>query len=201
LPLDYDPNKDIQVYSGQQNMTMTDRTKKLCPSWVGGKNYWSASYSRRTKLLYIPSDAKCSETTLDPNAARSETGSMRGGVPKYIERNESDIVVVDPFTGEVKKKMRQPYPNRSAALTTAGGLFFTGLIDGSFAAYDDVSLEQLWEVNVGVGVNAPPMTFEVGGKQYVAILTGLGVPAKSALVNTPELREMRNQTMLFVFGL
>jgi hypothetical protein len=55
LPLDYDPNKDIQVYSGQQNMTMTDRTKKLCPSWVGGNNYWSASYSRRTRLLYIPS--------------------------------------------------------------------------------------------------------------------------------------------------
>ena len=54
MPLDYDPNRDIQVYSGQQNMTMTDRTKKLCPSWVGGNNYWSASYSRRTKLLYIP---------------------------------------------------------------------------------------------------------------------------------------------------
>ena len=45
------------------------------------------------------------------------------------------------------------------------------------------------------------MTFEVGGKQYVAILTGLSRPAKSTLVNTPELREMRNQTMLFVFGL
>ena len=126
---------------------------------------------------------------------------MPGGVARYIERAESDIVVVDPFTGEVKKKMRKPYPNRSAALTTAGGLFFTGLIDGSFAAYDDVSLEQLWEVNVGVGLNAPPMTFEVGGKQYVVILTGLSRPAKTTLVNTPELREMRNQTMLFVFGL
>ena len=45
------------------------------------------------------------------------------------------------------------------------------------------------------------MTFEVGGKQYVAILTGLSVPTKSALVNTRELRDMRNQTMLFVFGL
>jgi hypothetical protein len=45
------------------------------------------------------------------------------------------------------------------------------------------------------------MTFGVGGKQYVAILTGLSRPAKGTLVNTPELREMRNQTMLFVFGL
>jgi alcohol dehydrogenase (cytochrome c) len=83
----------------------------------------------------------------------------------------------------------------------AGGLLFTGLVDGSFAAYDDTSLEQLWEINVGSGFNAPPMTFEFGGKQYVAILTGLGRNAKAALVNTPELRELRSQTMLFVFGL
>ena len=124
-----------------------------------------------------------------------------GGMNKYTERNESDIVVVDPFTGEIKKKLHKPYPNHSAALTTAGGLLFTGFIDGSFVAYDDISLDQLWQVNVGVGINAPPMTFEVGGKQYVAILTGLSRPAKNTLVNTPELREMRNQTMLFVFGL
>jgi alcohol dehydrogenase (cytochrome c) len=132
---------------------------------------------------------------------RNANGSLPGGVAKYIERNESDIVVIDPFSGEVKKKVHKPYPNRSAALTTAGGLLFTGFVDGSFSAYDDASLEQLWQINVGAGFNAPPMTFEVGGKQYVAILTGLGRNGRTALVNTPELREMRNQTMLFVFGL
>ena len=64
---------------------------------------------------------------------RSATGSIPGGVAKYLERAESDIIVVDPFTGEVKKRIRKPYPNRSAALTTAGGLLFTGLVDGSFS--------------------------------------------------------------------
>jgi alcohol dehydrogenase (cytochrome c) len=201
LPVDYDPNRDIQIYSGQQNMTLTDRTKKLCPSWIGGNNYWSASYSRRTKLLYIPSASSCNEATLDPDAVRSATGAMLGGASKVIERSESDIVVVDPFSGEVRKRVHKLYPNHSAALTTAGGLLFTGLIDGSFAAYDDTSLEQLWQINVGTGFNAPPMTFEVGGKQYVAILAGLGRLARTTLANTPELREMRNQTMLFVFGL
>jgi alcohol dehydrogenase (cytochrome c) len=201
LPVDYDPTKDIQVYSGQQTMTLTDRTKKLCPSWIGGNNYWSASYSRKTKLLYIPSASSCNEATLDPDMGRSATGSIPGGVAKYLERAESDMIVVDPFTGDVKKRIRKPYPNRSAALTTAGGLLFTGLVDGSFAAYDDTSLEPLWEINVGSGINAPPMTFEYGGKQYVAIMSGLGRGAKAALVYTPELREMRNQTMLFVFGL
>jgi len=201
LPVEYDPNKDIQVYSGQQSMTLTDRTKKSCPSLLGGNNYWSASYSRRTKLVYIPSASSCNETTFNPDAGKNADGVILGGAYKFVERNESDIVVVDPFTGEIKKKLHKQYPNHSAALTTAGGLLFTGFIDGSFAAYDDVSLEQLWKINVGAGFNAPPMTFEVGGKQYVAILTGLNRVAKATLINTPELREMRNQTMLFVFGL
>jgi alcohol dehydrogenase (cytochrome c) len=201
LPVDYDPKKDIQVYSGAQNQTLTDRTKKLCPSFDGGNNFWSASYSPKTKLLYIPSRPTCNEITINPDAGRDPGGFMLGGAAKFIERNVSDIIVADPFTGEVKNKVRIPYPNYSAALTTAGGLVFTGFGDGSFAAYDDISLEQLWKINVGTGFNAPPMTFEAGGKQYVAILSGLSRVSKGRLVLTPELREMRNQTMLFVFAL
>jgi alcohol dehydrogenase (cytochrome c) len=201
LPVDYDPTKDIQIYSGQQNQTLTDPTKRICPSHEGGNNYWSASYSSRTKLLYIPSRPTCNEVTMTPNQLRSATGAMLGGGVKFLSRTESEIVVADPFSGEVKNRVRVPYPNYSAALTTAGGLVFTGLGDGSFIAYDDMSLEQLWKINVGSGFNAPPMTFEAGGKQYVAILSGLSQISKGRLILTPELREMRNQTMLFVFSL
>ena len=56
---------------------------------------------------------------------------------------------------------------------------FTGFGDGTFVAYDDESLEQLWKINVGTGFNAPPMTFEAGGKQYVAILAGLSQISKA----------------------
>ena len=80
-------------------------------------------------------------------------------------------------------------------------MVFTGLLDGTFAAYDDTTFEQLWKVNVGTGFSAPPMSFEVDGKQYVAILSGASGPARAKLGKTPEVREMRNQTMLFVFGL
>ena len=78
---------------------------------------------------------------------------------------------------------------------------FTGLADGTFVAYDDTSLAPLWKINVGTGFNAPPITFEAGGKQYVAILSGLSVITKGRLTLTPELRDMRNQTMLWVFAL
>ena len=69
------------------------------------------------------------------------------------------------------------------------------------AAHDDTSLAELWKINLGSAFSAPPMTFEVNGKQYVAIASGLSRVAKARLVNTPELKEMRHATVLYVFGL
>ena len=199
-PVDYDPNKDIQTYNGKMNQTLADPTKKLCPSMSGGNNYWPAAYSPKTKLMYIPAMSSCNEVTLDPKLS-NKAGDWKGATFRNIERNETDMIVADPFTGDVKKKVRVPYPNNSGALATGGGLVFTGFTDGSFVAYGDTSMEPLWKINVGSGFNAPPMTFEVDGKQYVAILSGLSPISKRRHSHTPELREMRNQTMLFVFGL
>ena len=198
-PVDYDPARDIQVYSGKMNQTPESPVKKLCPSMSGGNNYWPASYSPKTRLLYIPSNASCNEIALDTGLVKK--GIWFGAAFKHIERVETDLVVADPFTGEIKKKVRVPYPNNSGALTTAGGLVFTGFTDGSLMAYDDTTMQELWKINVGTGFQAPPMTFEVNGKQYVAILSGLSAISKGRHAFTPELREMRNQTMLFVFGL
>ena len=83
----------------------------------------------------------------------------------------------------------------------AGGVVFSGFTDGTLIAFDDTTMQQLWKINVGVGFNAPPMTFEVGGKQYVAILAGLSRIALAKHAFTPELKEQRNSPMLFVFGL
>ena len=77
----------------------------------------------------------------------------------------------------------------------------TGFTDGTVAIYDDTTLDQLWHFNVGSGINAPPMTFEVNGKQYLVIQSGLNRNGLAINSMTPELREMRNQTMLYVFGL
>ena len=65
MPVDYDPKRDIQVYSGKQNQTLAEPTKKLCPSMAGGNNYWPPSYSPKTRLMYIPSWSVCNEVTLD----------------------------------------------------------------------------------------------------------------------------------------
>ena len=98
---------------------------------------------------------------------------LPGGVANPIERYNTEFSAIDPLTGEVKAKTVIPFANYSGTLATAGGLLFTGFTDGTFMAYDDTTFAPLWKINVGTGFNAPPMTFETGGKQYVAILAGL----------------------------
>jgi alcohol dehydrogenase (cytochrome c) len=66
---------------------------------------------------------------------------------------------------------------------------------------DDTTLKQLWKINVGSAFAAPAMTFEVGGKQYIAIASGRSPLAKRRVVNTPELKDQSNATVVYVFGL
>jgi alcohol dehydrogenase (cytochrome c) len=111
------------------------------------------------------------------------------------------LAAVDPLTGEIRKTVHLAYPNFSGTLATGGGLVFLALLDGTVAAFDDTTLDSLWKINVGSGFSAPPMTFEVNGRQYVAIMSGPSPAARSRLVNTPELREQRNAVVLCVFAL
>jgi alcohol dehydrogenase (cytochrome c) len=199
-PLDYDPAKDVQTYAGTAAPQPGDLTKKMCPSPSGGNNYWPSAYSPRTKLLYIPALTPCAVLTRDSSLSNKADG-WKGGGYKQNERFETNFSVVDPLTGEIKGNVHVPYPNYSGTLATAGGVVFTGYTDGTMVAYDDTTLQPLWKINVGIGFNAPPMTFEVNGKQYVAILSGLSRIAINKHARIPELKEQRNQTMLFVFGL
>jgi len=199
-PLDYDPAKDIQTYAGIGNLTPGQPPKKVCPSQAGGNNYWPSSYSPQTKLLYIPALTACTTIAIDPEKHSKEKG-WNGGNSSSTERFESNLTAVDPVTGEIKKNVHLPYPNYSGTLATGGGLVFLGLLDGTVAAFDGTTLEELWKINVGSGFSAPPMSFEVNGKQYVAIVSGPSPVARGRLVNTPELKEQRNALVLYVFGL
>ena len=204
-PIDYDPNKDVQLYAGLATPTQAEPVKRLCPNRTGGNNYWPSSFSPKTKLLYIPAMTACEDVTNSRQLA--ERGKDQGwfvrsgGGYRAPERYESNLTAVDPFTGDVKKTITLRYPNYSGTLATGGGLVFIALMDGTVAAYDDTTLDEVWKVNVGSGFAAPPMTFEVNGKQYIAIASGPSGAAKSKLINTPELKEQRNAMVLYVFGL
>ena len=199
-PIDYDLTKDVQTYSGAANQNPNEPIKKVCPSIAGGNNYWPSSYSPRTKLLYIPALTACSDVTINTEMHNKAKG-WNGGSYKTADRYESNLTVIDPMTGELKKNVHLRYPNYSGTLATNGGLIFLALTDGTVAAYDDTTLDELWKINVGSGFSAPPMSFEVNGRQYIAIASGPSQTARRKLVNTPELRDQRHATVLYVFGL
>jgi alcohol dehydrogenase (cytochrome c) len=199
-PVDYDPSKDIQTYAGVGNLNPGEPLKKVCPSQAGGNNYWPSSYSPKTRLLYIPTLSNCVTVTIDREKHTKERG-WNGGLSQTADRWENDLTAADPLTGEVKKTVHLRYPNYAGTLATAGGLVFNALLDGTVAAYDDTTLDELWKINVGSGFSAPPMTFAVNGKQYVAIVSGPSPVSRARLINTPELKEQRNALVLYVFGL
>jgi alcohol dehydrogenase (cytochrome c) len=200
-PIDYDPTRDIQIYSGVANQIPGETaTKRACPSHVGGNNYWPSSYSRRTGLIYIAGQTGCDNMIIDTAKHNKEKG-WNGGGYWTNDRYESNLTAVDPLTGEIRKNVHLGYPNYSGTLATAGGLVFIGLTDGTVAAFDDTTLDRLWSINLGSAINTPPMTFAVNGKQYVAFVSGAGTQALKQLVNTPEIKEQRNSLMLFVFAL
>jgi alcohol dehydrogenase (cytochrome c) len=197
-PLDYDPTKDVQIYNNDWKGG-TDKMVNSCPDVHGGTNYWPPSYSDKTHLLYIGGDEGCAD--IIPDRTAHVPGKFGGG--KYVNtaRITGSLAVVDPATGAVKTRKDLPYGDLSGVLTTAGGIVVTALLDGTIIAYDDQTLEELWKINVGTGFDAPPMTYAVYGKQYIAIASGLGPVAKAKLARSPERKFQSNATMLYVFGL
>jgi alcohol dehydrogenase (cytochrome c) len=196
-PVDYDPTRDVQIYNNDWKGG-TDRMVNSCPDVHGGTNYWPPSYSERTHLLYIGGDEGCAD--IIPDRTAHVIGKFGGGGYVNNDRITGSLAVVDPATGEVKMRKDLPYGDLSGVLTTAGGIVVTALLDGTIIAYDDQTLDELWKINVGVGFDAPPMTYAVGGKQYIAIASGLGPVGKAKLARSPERKFQTNGTMLFVFG-
>ncbi|HEY2230739.1 MAG TPA: PQQ-binding-like beta-propeller repeat protein [Xanthobacteraceae bacterium] len=206
-PVDYDPSRDVQIYAEGAGSLADKATRQICPSITGGTNFWPVSYSRHTGYLYIPAYEGCGTVTVDATA--HVKGKFNGGNPGPSGPITSSITMLDPVTGDIKKRAEFPYPNSSGTLTTAGGLVFTGLLDGTLVALDDQTLEEVWRFNVGTGFNAAPMTYAVNGKQYVAIASGVCCVrpsgqvsnSLSAVQRNPQLKNQSNATVLYVFGL
>jgi alcohol dehydrogenase (cytochrome c) len=198
-PVEYEPGKDFQLYAEGPNVNNDKATRRVCPDTAGGTNYWPASYSQKTRLIYIPALESCAAVT--PDYAMHVKGNFAGGTTGGSPGpNSSSIAALDPATGEIKMRKTFGYPNFAGVLSTAGGIVVTALLDGTIVALDDQTLDELWSVNVGTGFNAPPMTYAVDGKQYIAIASGLFRNARNKLARSPDMKNVSNATMVFVFG-
>ncbi len=97
-----------------------------------------------------------------------------GGAFKVIPEEEQwgNVVAVEYDTGRIRWKVKTAQPMIGGILATAGGLVFTGEGNGLFKAYDAATGSVLWKFQAGAGVNAPPSSYTVDGKQYVVVAAG-----------------------------
>jgi alcohol dehydrogenase (cytochrome c) len=97
-----------------------------------------------------------------------------GGAFKVIPTEEQwgNVTAVDYNTGKIRWQVKTEQPMIGGILATAGGLVFTGEGNGLFKAYDSQTGSELWRFQAGAGVNAPPSSYTVGGKQYIIVGAG-----------------------------
>jgi alcohol dehydrogenase (cytochrome c) len=97
-----------------------------------------------------------------------------GGAFKLIpgEEQAGNVTAVDYNTGKIRWQVKTPQPMIGGILATAGGLVFAGEANGRFRAYDAKDGKVLWTFQAGAGVNAPPSSYAVGGKQYIVVGAG-----------------------------
>jgi alcohol dehydrogenase (cytochrome c) len=97
-----------------------------------------------------------------------------GGAFKVIPAEEQwgNVTAVDYNTGKIRWQVKTPEPMIGGVLATAGGLVFTGEGNGLFKAYDAETGAVLWKFQAGAGVNAPPASYTVDGKQYIVVAAG-----------------------------
>jgi alcohol dehydrogenase (cytochrome c) len=145
----------------------------IAPVLDGGKEWHPATYSPKTKMIYIPFiDSSMNIQLKDQKFERG----------KWFLR--SKVLSVNPYTGGLKAfnattgeliwTKPQSYPATSGLISTAGGLVFYGDAEGYFGAVRDDTGEELWRFNVGTGIHGNPSTFTVDGKQMVAVVYGPG---------------------------
>jgi len=139
----------------------------------------------------------------DGGIDRTRPGRTSGRAVDAVFERYGAMIAVDAHTGQVKAKYNLKYDNLSGALATAGGLVFSALLDGTVAAYDDETLSPLWSFNTGISFKAPPISYAVGGNQYIAILAGGDKSPYYArgYDGDPVIKLMETGAMLYVFGL
>jgi len=202
-PIEYDPKSPVQRYNVSVTPHRENKVADFCPGNMGGKNWPPTAYNPELKLWYIPVIESCNRITVEE--ATPEKLKPRefwtGGGPSQPVRITGSVTAIDVTKGKIASKLETPFPNLGGMLATPD-LVFTGQPSGEVMALDAKSLQKLWEFNTGGGLNAPPVTFSVDGKQYIAILVGLGGAwDKWFIDSTPELKKMQPGSMLYVFAL
>jgi len=165
----------------------------ICPDWLGARNMQSSSYNPATQMLYIPISDTCLDDNSDERWQKYPDISTNGtyGIIKAVNLANKEVVWTKRQTG----------PQAAANLITETGLLFIGSVDRWFKALDQESGEVLWERRLDNALNSYPITYQVDGKQYVAVATNTGGIHTRTMQNAAGINLPPTGATLWVFAL
>jgi len=153
---------------------------ELQPRWTGGKNWSPMAYNPNTQKVYLPMQEETAIYQLNnkdmPNYRPGERymGATNGTKARDPKLPWGYFGALDPVSVKAAWKIPQvEFPIWSGTLVTGGGIVFTGKLSGEFTAIDEKTGKVLWEFQTGSAINAQPITYTLGGRQYVTVLSGL----------------------------
>ena len=159
----------------QQNMWTlpTAQGAVMLPGANGGVEWSPMAVNPMLGLTYAINLHQPMTYTVTP-AAYPNGKLWLGGAFKVIPGAEQwgNVTAVDYNTGKIAWQVKTQQPMIGGVLATAGHLVFTGEGNGLFKAYDDRTGSELWRFQAGAGVNAPPSSYTVGGRQFVVVAAG-----------------------------
>jgi lanthanide-dependent methanol dehydrogenase len=149
----------------------------ICPHAAGGKDWQPSAFSPLTRLIYIPHQNLCQDEEARPANYIAGTPYVGANVKMFAGAGgyRGAMTAWDPIAGRPVWEVHENFPVWSGALATAGKLVFYGTMDGWFKALDAGTGNLLWKYKVGSGIIGQPTTYRgPDGKQYVAVLAGVG---------------------------
>ncbi len=147
------------------------------PGAAGGASWSPVSYDPTTGVVYVAAIHRPSRYSVVEIPAEGGRAASRYTLLEEFAGGEEEtwgtLTALDTRAGgRIKWQVKTDQILVGGVLATAGGLVFVGEGDGHFNAYDAATGERLWRFQTGAGVNAPPIAYEVDGRQYVAVASG-----------------------------